>query len=120
MPVFATPGPISVTIDLSVGDVRFVASDRTDTVVEVRPSDASDDSDVLAAQQTRVDYADGTVTVRGPRSPVFDFSKKTRSVAVLVELPTGSAVHGDVAAGNVHSTGALGEYRFKTSVGHFR
>jgi hypothetical protein len=120
MPVFATPEPISVTIDLSVGNVRIVASDRADTVVEVRPSDGSDDSDVQAAQQTRVDYADGTLTVRGPRSRVFDFSRKTRSVAVTVELPTGSAVHGDVTAGDVHSTGVLGECRLKASVGHFR
>lgn len=100
--------------------MRLVASDRADTVVEVRPSDASDDSDVQAAQQTRVEYADGTLTVRGPRSRVFDFSKKTRSVAVVVELPTGSAVHGDVTAGDVHSTGVLGECRFKASVGHAR
>jgi hypothetical protein len=120
MTVFATPEPITVTIDLSVGDVRLIASDRADTHVEVRPSDAADESDVQAAQQTRVDFADGTLTVRGPRSRVFDFSKKTRSVVVLVELPTGSAVHGDVAAGDVHGTGGLGECRFKASVGNFQ
>jgi DUF4097 and DUF4098 domain-containing protein YvlB len=120
MPVFATPEPISATIELSVGDVRLVASDRTDTVVEVRPSDESDDSDVKAAQLTRVEYANGTLTVRGPKARAFDFSKKTRSVSVLVELPTGSAVHGDMSVGDFHSTGVLGQCRFKTSVGHFR
>jgi DUF4097 and DUF4098 domain-containing protein YvlB len=120
MSVFATPEPISVTIEISVGDVRLIASDRTDTVVEVRPSDESDDSDVKAAQQTRVEYANGTLTVRGPKSRPFDFSKKTRSVAVLVELPTGSVIHGELSVGDFHSTGALGECRFKTSVGHVR
>jgi hypothetical protein len=120
MPVYATPEPISVTIDVAVGEVRLIASDRTDTVVEVRPTDESDESDVKAAQQTRVEYANGTLTVRGPKPRAFDFSKKTRSVAVLVELPTGSAVHGELAVGDVHSTGVLGDCRFKTSVGHFR
>jgi hypothetical protein len=120
MPVFATPAPISVTIEISCGEVRLIASDRTDTVVEVRPSDESDESDVQAAQQTRVEYASGTLTVRGPKTRAFDFSKKTRSVAVLVELPTGSAVHGEVSVGDVHSTGVLGRCRLKTSVGHFR
>ncbi|MFI6825352.1 DUF4097 family beta strand repeat-containing protein [Micromonospora sp. NPDC050187] len=120
MPVFATPDPISVTIELSAGDVRLIASNRTDTVVEVRPSDESDDSDVKAAQQTRVEYANGALTVRGPKVRAFDLSKKTRSVAVLVELPAGSAVHGDVSAGDFHSTGVLGECRLKTSVGHIR
>ena len=120
MPIFDTPEPISVTIELSVGNVRIVASDRTDTVVEVRPSDASDESDVKAVEQTRVEYVNGELSVRGPKNRMFDFSKKTRSVAVLVELPTGSAVRTDLAVGDVDSTGALGECRFKTSVGHFR
>ena len=39
MPAFETPQPIFVTIDIGAGDVRLVAGDRTDTVVEVRPSD---------------------------------------------------------------------------------
>ncbi len=120
MPVYPTPEPISVTIELAVGEVRLVASDRADTVVRVQPSDETDDSDVKAAQQTRVEYDNGTLTVRGPKSRAFDFSRKTRSVAVLVELPTGSAVHGDLSVGDFHSTGALGPCRFKTSVGHVR
>jgi hypothetical protein len=120
MPVFATPEPISVTIELSVGDVQIVASDRTDTVVEVRPSDESDDSDVQAAQKTRVEYADGTLLVRGPKAHVLQISKKTRSVDVLVELPTGSQVHTDVSVADLRSTGVLGECRLKASVGNFR
>jgi hypothetical protein len=120
MPVFATPEPISVTIELAVGDVQIIASDRTDTVVEVRPSDESDDSDVKAAQKTRVEYADGTLLVRSPKARALDFSSKTRSVDVLIELPAGSRVHGDVSVADVRSTGVLGECRLKASVGHFR
>lgn len=120
MPVFATPGPISATIELYAGDVQIVASDRADTVVEVRPSDDSDDSDVKAAQQTRVEYADGTLTIRGPKNLALSFSRKTRSVDVLVELPTGSQVHADLSAGDVRGTGDLAECRLKTGIGHLR
>lgn len=120
MPVYATPEPISATIELSAGDVQIVATDRTDTVVEVRPTDASDDSDVTAARQTRVDYADGVLTVRGPRSRALDFSKRSRSVDVLVELPTGSQVHATLSAADVRSTGTLAQCRLTASVGHFR
>jgi hypothetical protein len=120
MPFFATPEPISVTIELSVGKVQIIASDRTDTVVDVRPSDESDDSDVQAAQQTRVEYSAGTLTVRGPKGRAFDFSKKSRSVAVLVELPAGSAVHGDMSVADIDSTGVLGECQLRASVGHVR
>jgi hypothetical protein len=54
MPTFDTPQPISVTVELGVGDLRIVASDRTDTMVEVRPSDPAKKADVTAAEQTRV------------------------------------------------------------------
>jgi putative adhesin len=120
MPVFATPEPISATVELYAGVVQVVASDRADTVVEVRPSDESDDSDVKAAQQTRVEYADGALTVRGPRNLALSFSKKTRSVDVLIELPAGSQVHGDLSAGDLRGTGHLGECRYKAGVGHIR
>jgi hypothetical protein len=120
VPVFATPGPISATIELYAGDVRIAASDRTDTVVEERPSNEADESDVKAAQQTRVEYADGALTVRGPRFRGMDLSKRSRSVDVLVELPTGSQVHGHLTAGELSSTGGLEACRFTSSIGHFR
>src|SRR5581483_3884401 len=104
MPRYDTPDPISVTLELGAGDVRIAASDRTDTVVEVRPSDATDESDVQAAQQVRVDYISGMLRITGPRR-LFDFSRKTRSVDVSIELPTGSQVSADVLAGGVRCAG---------------
>ena len=49
MPTFDTPTPISATIDLGLGDVRITAGDRATTVVDVRPSDPSNDGDSRAA-----------------------------------------------------------------------
>ena len=120
MPKFETPEPISVTLELSVGEVRMTASDRTDTVVEVRPSDEADESDVKAAQQVRVDHTDGILQVTGPKARVFDFSRKTRSVDVAIELPSGSAVSAEMQAGDFRCAGRLGECGFKTSVGNVR
>jgi DUF4097 and DUF4098 domain-containing protein YvlB len=120
MPKYETPEAISVTLELGVGDVRITASDRTDTVVEVRPSDEADESDVKAAQQVRVDYANGTLQVTGPKARVFDFSRKTRSVDVAIELPSGSAVSAEMQVGDFRSAGRLGECGFKTSVGKVR
>jgi len=120
MPNYETPEPISVTLGVGVGDVRITASDRTDTVVEIRPSDESDESDVKAAQQVRVDYAHGTLQVTGPKARAFDFSRKTRSVDVTIELPSGSAVSAEMQAGDFRCAGRLGECGFKTSVGNVR
>lgn len=120
MPNFETPEPISVTFELGVGNVRITASDRTDTTVDVRPSDDSDESDVQAAQQVRVDYANGVLQVTGPKARVFDFSRKTRSVEVSIDLPCGSQVSGELQMGDLSGTGRLGECRFKTSTGNVR
>jgi DUF4097 and DUF4098 domain-containing protein YvlB len=120
MPFFETPEPISVTLELSVGEVRITAGDRADTVVEVRPSDETEESDVRAARQVRVDYANGTLQIIGPKARVFDFSRKSRSVDVTIELPSGSRVSAEMQVGDVRCAGRLGDCRFKTSVGNFR
>jgi DUF4097 and DUF4098 domain-containing protein YvlB len=115
MPNYETPEPISVTLEFGVGDVRITASDRTDTVVEVRPSDEADESDVKAAQQVRVDYSNGTLQITGPKARAFDFSRKTRSVDVSIELPSGSDLSAHLQMGGIRSAGELGECRLKTT-----
>lgn len=115
MPSYETPEPISVTLEFSVGNVRIAASDRTDTVVEVRPSDEADESDVQAAAQVRVEYANGMLQVTGPKARVFDFSRKTRSVDVSIELPSGSQLSAHLQMGDVRCAGRLGECRLKTT-----
>ncbi|MEU7481831.1 DUF4097 family beta strand repeat-containing protein [Lentzea sp. NPDC042327] len=117
MPSYDTPEPISVLLDIYAGHVEVRASDRTTTSVEIRPSDPRDTSDVEAAQKTRVDFADGTLTVRGQKR-TFDFSKKTRSVDVVIELPTGSKADLDVTAGGIRTSGVLGETGADMSAGH--
>ncbi|TDB70397.1 DUF4097 family beta strand repeat-containing protein [Micromonospora sp. KC723] len=118
MPSYETPEPISVTLELGAGDVRITASDRTDTVVEVRPSDESDESDVRAAQQVRVDYTNGTLRVTGPKSRVYDSPRRTRSVDVSIELPSGSQVSTQMQVGDIRCAGRLGQCRLKTSAGN--
>lgn len=120
MPSYDTPEPIVANLEPGVGNIRIVASDRTDTVVDVRPSDAADASDVKAAEQTRVEFSGGTLSLRGPRLRPLDFSNKTRSIDVTIELPTGSRVQGGTGLGDLHATGTLGECRYKSGTGHIQ
>src|SRR5262249_26258559 len=117
MPTFATPEPITATIDLTLGDARITASDRTDTVVEVRPSDPGHQLDVRAAEQTQVEYAPGRLVIRTPKQGRYSLFGRPGSVDITVDLPTGSVVRGDAAAGTFHGAGRLGQCRFKTSAG---
>ena len=94
MQTFETPEPITATIDVVVGDVRITASDRRDTVVDVQPSDPSHKHDVKAAELTRVEYDDGQLLVKAPRLRSWLPRGDGGSVAVTIELPSGSHVRG--------------------------
>jgi hypothetical protein len=118
MPTFDTPEPISVTVELGVGDVRIVASDRTDTMVEVRPSDPVKKADVTAAEQTRVEYAGGRLLIKAPKSwRQFTWRGGGESIDVQVELPAGSHLRGETGVAALRCQGRLGECRYKTGVG---
>jgi hypothetical protein len=118
MPTFDTPEPISVTVDLGVGDVRIVASDRTDTMVEVRPSDPAKKADVTAAEQTRVEYSGGRLLIKAPKNwRQYTFRGGRESVDVEVELPAGSQLRGETGVAALRCQGRLGECRYKTGVG---
>ena len=67
MSTFETPEPITVTVEVLSGTVAVIASDRTDTVVAVRPADASKKADVRAAEQTQVGFDAGVLTVKTPK-----------------------------------------------------
>lgn len=118
MPTFDTPRPISVTLDLVVGGARIIASDRTDTVVEIHPHNPSSEMDVRDAEQTRVEYADGRLLIRAPKR--FTLLGKGSSVDVTVQVPAGSDVHSTAAMGDVHATGRLGACTLKRSMGDIR
>ena len=115
MPTFSTPEPIQAVVEFAVGEARISASDRDDTVVEVRPSDESHNADVQAAERTRVEFVAGRLEVRGPkqRSPFG----KPGSIDVTVALPTGSRLSGTVGMGTVRSDGQLGNSRVGTGAG---
>ena len=114
---FDTPSPIVAVIDVGAGHVTIRAADRTDTVVEVRPTDPSEDADVQAAGQARVDYGNGRLSVSAPKRKTWlSFLGRMASVDVVVELPAGSRVEVD-AWGSVRTEGRLGPSAVKTAAG---
>jgi len=125
METFDTRGPISVRVELGVGDVRVVATERADTVVDIQPSNRTKDSDVAAAEQTRVDYADGILTVRAPKrwkavgrllGPGRPFGKYD-SVDVRVEVPARSHLSVDAGLASLRCSGRLGECNYRLGAG---
>jgi hypothetical protein len=120
MPTFPTPGPVAATIDVVAGDVRITAGDRDTTVVQVRPSDASNPDDLKAAGMTHVDHADAQILVKAPRLRSWLSRHGGGSIEVTIELPAGSDVHGVADLADFHCQGPLGTCRIKTGAGQVR
>jgi hypothetical protein len=121
MPTFDTPGPIAVTVELGVGDIRIGATDRADTTVEVRPSDPSKKGDVAAAEQTQVEYGNGRLSVRGPKGWRLWMPRRGgESIDVRIEVPAGSRVELDAGVATLRGSGTLGAVHGRVGVGEIR
>jgi hypothetical protein len=118
MPAYESTAPISAEIDLnSSGHVEVVASDRSDTTVEVTPTQPGRSGDVSLARQTTVAFENNRLRVRVPgRSRLLGPGRD--SVDVRVELPTGSQAEIEVAYGSVRVRGELGATRIVAKYGN--
>ncbi|HKR71196.1 MAG TPA: DUF4097 family beta strand repeat-containing protein [Streptosporangiaceae bacterium] len=103
MPTFATPGPIATTVEVAGAQVRVTASDRTDTVVLVEPINEASRSDAKVASKTKVDFADGRLSVK-TTTP----GDKKGSVAITIDLPAGSGLAAYLAHSSVQVDGPVG------------
>jgi DUF4097 and DUF4098 domain-containing protein YvlB len=124
MPSFETHEPIVLSIELSQGMVHVIASDRSDTVVAVTPSDPGRPADVEATRKTVVDLANGTLSIRMPKpggiaAPIIGW-KRSGSVDVIVELPEGSSLRTDTGVADFRCDGRLGDVEMRTGVGNVR
>ncbi|MFF5938432.1 DUF4097 domain-containing protein [Streptomyces sp. NPDC012508] len=115
MPTFDTPEPLSATVEIEIGRARIVAGKRTDTVVEVVPSDPGDKLDVQAAAETKVTCAGGKLLVKGPKKR--SLFGKVGAVDVTVELPAGSELIGSTGLGELIGEGRFGDCRLTTAAG---
>ncbi|MER5964864.1 hypothetical protein ABT129_21185, partial [Streptomyces sp. NPDC002057] len=60
---FTTPTALTTVLDIPAGTIRLIASDRTDTTVEILPANASNTRDTKAAEQTTVTHTDGVLRI---------------------------------------------------------
>lgn len=118
MPAFDTPAPISVILQIGVGDLRIIATDRADTVVEVQPSDPAKVADVNAAAATRVEYGNGVLQIDAASGlKRYSLRGGRASIDVRIELPAGSRLRGEAGLAALRCAGTLGECRYKTGAG---
>lgn len=119
MPTFDTPAPITVTVELTIGELHVTASERADTTVEVHSSDA----DRAQAEAVRVELTGDQLRVTGPPLGLLQrLSPRTpgRSIGVEIALPAGSALSVRSGYGAVRADGRLGDCTVHTRYGDVR
>jgi hypothetical protein len=105
---FDTPTPITAVLDIPAGRVRFIAADRVDTTVEIRPANAAKRRDVKVAEQTTVGYDDGVLRIDAPAAR-SQYLAPSGSVEVTVQLPAGSRIDGKAAVAEFRGVGRFGD-----------
>ena len=115
MPTFATPGPITATVQVAGAQVQVTASDRTHTVVLVEPINETSRSDVKVANKTKVDFAGGRLSVK-TTTP----GDRTGSVAITIDLPAESSLVAHLAHSSVHVDGPVGECELRMASGQVK
>ncbi|TCC57545.1 hypothetical protein E0H73_29680 [Kribbella pittospori] len=115
MQKFDTPTTISAVLDIPAGRVQFIAADRSDSTVDVRPVNASKSRDVKLAEQTTVEYADGVLRIEAPTTTQILGS--SGSIEVTVQLPAGSGVEAKAASAEFRGVGRLGDVTYDSSHG---
>ncbi|MFC7534885.1 DUF4097 family beta strand repeat-containing protein [Actinoplanes sp. GCM10030250] len=104
---FDTPAPIAAVLEVPAGRIQVIASDRTDTIVEVRPADPAKSRDTRTAEQTTVAYTDGVLRIAVPSA-----GNRLGSVEVTVQLPAGSRVEARAESAELRGVGRLGDVTF--------
>ncbi|OXM43552.1 DUF4097 family beta strand repeat-containing protein [Amycolatopsis alba] len=115
MSVFTTTSPITATLTTAGARVRVAASDRSDTVVLVEPIDSTSKSDVKVAENTKVDFTGGELSIETRKA-----GGKNGSVAITIKVPTGSKLVLNTAWSEVLGEGRLGDCELEVSSGRIQ
>jgi DUF4097 and DUF4098 domain-containing protein YvlB len=115
MQTFTTPAPITVILGVPAGNLRFIAAQRPDTTVEVRPANPAKSRDVKAAKQTQVECADGVLRINSPTEN--QLLGPSGAIEVTVQLPVGSHVEARTASAELRGVGRLGEVTLDSAHG---
>ncbi|GGX98038.1 DUF4097 family beta strand repeat-containing protein [Streptomyces anandii] len=119
MQKFDTSAPISAVLAIPAGRVQFIAADRSDATVEVRPANPAKGRDVRTAEQTTVAYADGVLRIDAPE-PGNRLLGPSGSVEVTVQLPAGSRVEARAEGCELRAVGRLGDVDFEGAYHHVK
>jgi DUF4097 and DUF4098 domain-containing protein YvlB len=121
--VFETPGPLALELRMPAGEIQVVASERTDTIVEL-DSSSSRDEVTQAIEEARIEIrrrGDGhgvIVDVRPRRR--FGITFDRGEITMRVSCPHDADVEISTASGDIDLRGRLGGLSAEVASGDLR
>ncbi|KDN83958.1 DUF4097 family beta strand repeat-containing protein [Kitasatospora cheerisanensis] len=115
MQKFDTTTAITAVVEIPAGRLNLIASDRTDTLVEVRPANPEKNRDAQAAESTEVTLTDGVLRIA--TAAKNRLLGPSGALEVTVQLPAGSRVEANTADVELRGVGRLGEVSFESARG---
>lgn len=115
METFEVDGPLQVSVECAVGEVRVTTADALRAEVEVRAlRDDEASRDVVA--NTRVELRGGDLVIEVPKKN-WSFFGRDPQLRVEVTVPHDSALAFTTASADVRATGRYAEVRGRTASG---
>lgn len=118
MRTFEVTGPVALSVECPVGEVRVDTADAPVAEVEVTAL-RNDDVTREAVERTVVELRGDALVVEVPRRHGVFFGREP-SIRVDVRVPHGSGLSFRTASADVTATGTFGEVRGKTASGDVR
>jgi DUF4097 and DUF4098 domain-containing protein YvlB len=115
---YAAAGIVDATITLAMGELTVTAEDTDEITVDIVPTRADRPADVLVAENTTVDFADGRLTVTQKRENLLStWVNKGWSIDVHVRVPKRSRLEVKSSYGNIRVRGPVGSSSLTTAFG---
>lgn len=116
MPIYDVSGLLDADINVGVGYVEMIATDRDNLDVEVSPSRPGRSGDESLARDAVVSFDGGRLRITVPRR--LNLFGQSDSVDIRCAVPTGSQVAVETAYGSVTLRGRLGNSRITAKYGN--
>ncbi|GAA3685975.1 DUF4097 family beta strand repeat-containing protein [Arthrobacter ginkgonis] len=115
---YAATGIIDATITLAMGELVVTADDVDEVTVDITPTRGDRPSDVRAAENTTVGFADGRLTITQKRESMLStWVNKGWSIDVHVRVPKRSRLDVKSSYGNIRVRGPIGSSSLTTAFG---
>ncbi|MCW4456984.1 DUF4097 domain-containing protein [Microbacterium sp. MPKO10] len=115
MTEFAVESTPTLRLDIQMGTIEIIATDRTNVSVSVAPSNPKRSGDSATAERTRVTASSDTIEVITPRR--WAVLGPGDSVDIIIKTPLGSHVDARLGYGFLRATGALGDVSIDSGSG---